>query len=187
MQSVPARRGGWGPSSIFKLLWLWGVPEQTNAAGASAWDTRAGIATTVDYLIMKWKCRGTESNCRHMDFQSTALPPELPRQPYLAKPVNISDGHVRCQQKLPLWKENPAGLQTGVTKRLYAVFELLAFDRAVIEMQHEFDVVEFPVDSLPLGDNGVGGQVVGQATELLADADETVAEVGRVGVVPRHR
>jgi hypothetical protein len=27
----------------------------------------------------KW-CRGTESNCRHGDFQSPALPTELPRR-----------------------------------------------------------------------------------------------------------
>ena len=29
-------------------------------------------------LIFQW-CRGAESNCGHVDFQSTALPTELPR------------------------------------------------------------------------------------------------------------
>ena len=32
-----------------------------------------------DFINLTW-CRGTESNCRHGDFQSPALPTELPRR-----------------------------------------------------------------------------------------------------------
>ena len=42
---------------------------------------RALIAETgLVNLRHNWWCRGPESNRRHMDFQSTALPTELPRQ-----------------------------------------------------------------------------------------------------------
>ncbi len=37
----------------------------------------------------KW-CRGAESNCRHHDFQSCALPTELPRRQALARPPTIA-------------------------------------------------------------------------------------------------
>ena len=41
--------------------------------------TRKGLATNLaSPLDFPW-CRGTESNRRHADFQSTALPTELPR------------------------------------------------------------------------------------------------------------
>ena len=39
-----------------------------------------GIIAKPPILLMIFWCRGTESNCRHADFQSTALPTELPRR-----------------------------------------------------------------------------------------------------------
>ena len=36
------------------------------------------------------ECRGAESNCRHADFQSAALPPELPRPTRALKHHEIS-------------------------------------------------------------------------------------------------
>ena len=33
-----------------------------------------------DSVVQKLKCRGPESNWGHADFQSAALPPELPRR-----------------------------------------------------------------------------------------------------------
>ena len=38
------------------------------------------IACYLDALALKNWCRGAESNHRHEDFQSSALPTELPRQ-----------------------------------------------------------------------------------------------------------
>ena len=35
----------------------------------------------IQIKIYYWRCRGPESNQGHADFQSAALPTELPRQP----------------------------------------------------------------------------------------------------------
>ena len=47
-----------------------------------AWQKKKGLVTVLtnplNLLNIYW-CRGTESNCRHGDFQSPALPTELPR------------------------------------------------------------------------------------------------------------
>ncbi len=40
------------------------------------------VSKNVKYLknLRTWEWQGTESNCRHEDFQSSALPTELPGQ-----------------------------------------------------------------------------------------------------------
>ncbi len=45
-------------------------------------DTAFGLGSAPKTLYIQW-CPGTESNCRHEDFQSSALPTELPRQHFL--------------------------------------------------------------------------------------------------------
>jgi len=52
--------------------------------------------STAELLPLKW-CLRTESNCRHEDFQSSALPTELPRQMQLS--INA---HLRCCSCDPL-------------------------------------------------------------------------------------
>src|SRR5204862_896689 len=36
------------------------------------------LQESADLIGLKWWCPGTELNCRHADFQSAALPTELP-------------------------------------------------------------------------------------------------------------
>ena len=43
-------------------------------------DLRLGKATLYQLSYYRKWCLGAESNHRHVDFQSTALPTELPRQ-----------------------------------------------------------------------------------------------------------
>ena len=43
-------------------------------------DLRLGKATLYQLSYYRTWCLGAESNHRHVDFQSTALPTELPRQ-----------------------------------------------------------------------------------------------------------
>ena len=49
-----------------------------NARPAKAHNEKR-LATFAASLWIPW-CRGTELNCRHGDFQSPALPTELPKQ-----------------------------------------------------------------------------------------------------------
>lgn len=53
----------------------WGEPRSS-----PGWQTKPG------FIEKKW-CRGAESNCRHHDFQSCALPTELPRHARDAAPT----------------------------------------------------------------------------------------------------
>src|SRR5215469_14190261 len=61
-------------------------------------------------LLGKIWCRGTESNRRHGDFQSPALPPELPRQPTressqsIAYPVRDGQGRVNTSRRGWRWE-----------------------------------------------------------------------------------
>ena len=64
----------------------WGNTATTMGAEAAKNDTLLysdGVHPTDEALLEKW-WRGTESNCRHYDFQSYALPTELPRPGGLA-------------------------------------------------------------------------------------------------------
>ena len=45
-------------------------------------DLHLGKVALYQLSYYRIKCRGAESNHRHVDFQSTALPTELPRHNY---------------------------------------------------------------------------------------------------------
>ena len=64
--------------------------------------------------IKKW-CRGAESNCRHVDFQSTALPTELPRHFFWWKRQGSNLWPLACKASaLPLSYASTPGALKGI-------------------------------------------------------------------------
>ncbi len=57
----------------------------------------AGITRRM--LVFRWWCPGTESNCRHEDFQSSALPTELPGQRLNLKPEWCPGTESNCRHE----------------------------------------------------------------------------------------
>ena len=79
--ATQTRTGDKGFADLCLTTWLW--RQKGNWSGRRDSNSRhppwQGGTLPLSYYRIKW-CLGAESNHRHVDFQSTALPTELPRQ-----------------------------------------------------------------------------------------------------------
>ena len=64
-----------------QYLWWYHKVKFTPNANCAHFCAYSNKKSTYEIFVSAWsyRCRGTESNCRHGDFQSPALPTELPR------------------------------------------------------------------------------------------------------------
>ena len=78
-----ARSTGIGYVKLKKTLALSNSMNKERAVDeARTRDLHLGKVALYQLSYYRIKCRGAESNHRHADFQSAALPTELPRQKY---------------------------------------------------------------------------------------------------------
>ena len=84
LMEVPPRfeLGNKGFADLCLTTWLWHHQKNGAVDETRTRDLHLGKVALYQLSYYRIKCRGAESNHRHVDFQSTALPTELPRHMY---------------------------------------------------------------------------------------------------------
>ena len=101
---------------------------------------------TPSFAFFFW-CRGTESNCRHADFQSAALPTELPRHEMMLVSIR---GAAFCQDFFR--PDRPRHIELMRMQRWRPFPRAESWDRVPRSKIHFFQLVLFPHRKIRLRD-----------------------------------